>query len=281
MKQNSKTAFFLVIIVLVAGCLYGSGCTFASACASQVKYSVGEIDPAFDLDREAVVDLSIEAGEVWNQALGEEVFVYDESAPIKINFVYEERQRDRDTMMQRINELNLEYESLTELGDKINELITDYEGDLDDFNSDVEHWNSKGGAPSQVYSDLKKRERRLEKERKHINDLINAFNNTQTEYDLSAGDVSNMISQKRNTIEEAGVLISSGDGPDVINVYIYDGDDSLKLLLVHELGHVKAGHVMENDYSVMSLTMSDQQLENLQPTKEDIEMVETCNKANI
>lgn len=281
MKDYSWTLLVFGIILLAGGYYYGSELTGSSSCASQVTYSLGEIDADFNLDRERVAQLAMQAGDIWNQALGEEIYTYDENGPIKINFVYEQRQQERDIVERRLNELDIEYESLTELGDKINRKVASYEREAKDLNSDIEYWNSRGGAPNNIYRDLRNRENKLDRQRRHVNDLINAFNDTQTDYELSADTVNNIISQKRNTMEEAGVFMSSGDGgPDLINIYVYDGDDSLKLLLVHELGHAKAGHVIDNNYSVMSLAMSNQQLENLQPTEEDIEMVETCNREN-
>lgn len=275
-KKYTGTAFSIGCLLLFAWYYYSYGGSGSPNCDSQVKYSMGTIDPAFNLNKDNVINLSKQAGDIWNKALGKELYIYDENAPIKINFIYEQRQKDRDEIKQKMNSLNLQYGSLTELNNKINNLITAYQNDLNNYNSQIDYWNSRGGAPNYTYNNLKKWGNNIENQRVYINNLINAYNSSQDNYNFSVETFNDMVNQKRNNLEEEGIHVPSNNGsPEVINIYVYDGDDSLKYLLTHELGHVKANHAANND-SIMNPVINDAQLKNLSPTEEDINLVKSC-----
>lgn len=71
--------------------------TTAHICPTPIHYHLGEIDKRFDLDQETAKSAATRAEQLWENAIGKDLFDYDESASFAINFIYDERQQRSDT----------------------------------------------------------------------------------------------------------------------------------------------------------------------------------------
>lgn len=268
--------------------------TLEKPCRTPLKYSIGEIDPRFNITPEQLKDIISQAGEVWDKASGLNLFEYDPSAELKIKMVYDERQQETAEAGQLENDLaNLEkqrsaldrqYGGLDAEYDKklvqFNADLKKYGEDLKDYNKDVAYWNKRGGAPADEYDKLKKRQKSLnetydalkdrESELKKLssglnsiakkeNVLINNYNSAVTTYQNKYGEAQEF---------EKGVY----DPAQGITIYQFRETADLRLTLVHELGHMLGVGHTQNPQSIMYYLMGEQNLEN--PTLAPEDMVE-------
>ena len=197
MKRNLKFLFFLVLVGLIAGLAYYFSqpladfsqpiivqintaltrelATLFPACRKPVYYSLGEIDPRFNLTPDEIIKDTAEAANIWSQAFGHTLFAYASSGPLKINFVYDYRQQTTDQLKELgfiVDDDKKTYENLKAGYDTLNgqylekksqlqAQAADYEKKLKAFNTEVAKWNKRGGAPAAEYDRLKQTEAAL------------------------------------------------------------------------------------------------------------------------
>lgn len=258
---------FLISGFLIS--LFGLGSywyqTTAYICPTPIHYRLGEIDEQFGLDKETAKETAVEAERFWEEAIGKNLFVYDESAKFAINFIYDERQQRSETeegwhisldkerseneqLIAQIKKLGEEYQ-VTQAS--YNERRTDYENRLEAHNNKVEEYNTKGGAPKDVYQGL-------QDEAKTLNSLLNDL--VEREKDLSQkAEAINQLGEEGNKkiaaynaeVQEYNALFgkletfTQGDFKrDRINVYKFSNESELTAVLEHEFGHALGiGHV--------------------------------------
>lgn len=272
---------------------------FSKPCRTPLKYSVGEVDPRFNVTAEQLKNILATSEFVWEEGSVFNFFEYDPSAELKIKMVYDERQQETDEAgrleidlaaleKQRVT-LDRQYGGLDAEYDKklaqFNADLEKYEEDLKDYNQDVAFWNKKGGAPADEYDKLKKRQKSLEKtydalkdresELKRLasninsvakkeNALINNYNSAVTTYQNKYGEAREF---------EKGVY----DSTQGITIYQFRETADLRLTLVHELGHALGiGHT-QDPQSIMYYLMGEQDLENPKLAQEDMaELKNVC-----
>jgi hypothetical protein len=259
-------------------------------CSRPLEYTIGSIDPKFDVSSTELEQLAIEAAAVWNKAEGKTLLQYNPTADFKINLVYDSRQEQSEAAKELESDLHdLEttdstlkgqYDSFSaaykEKVDTYNKDVADYKKDLDKYNADVAHWNEKGGAPSDEYDKLKKEKNDLEDEYEKINQERTAINKLISQTNSIAKKENQIVTSYNNTVAtyksqygdtqefEKGVF----DGKE-IDIYQFKAAADLRLTLVHELGHyLGIGHV-ENSKSIMYYLIGDQEMNSPTLTTED------------
>jgi len=312
MRVLKKIFLYTLLLVIVSvGALVIAGkihqknqsiATFEKPCRMPLKYSIGEIDPRFNVAQDQLKDLISQAGAVWDKASGLNLFEYDPNAPLRIKMIYDERQQETDEASQLDADLkNLEsnrsaldkqYGGLDKKYDQklaaFKTGLASYEKRLKDYNEEVAYWNKKGGAPADEYAKLKK-------EQKDLNDEYDALKDQESELKSLASQI-NGIANKENSIVnnynsavttyqnkygktqefEKGVY----DPTQGITIYQFREIADLRLTLVHELGHALGlGHT-QNPQSIMYYLMGEQNLENPAPTAEDTAELKTVCQLN-
>ncbi|MFA4817565.1 MAG: matrixin family metalloprotease [Parcubacteria group bacterium] len=271
-------------------------------CRTPLKYSIGEIDPRFNITAEQLKNILAEAEIVWEEDGGLNLFEYDPNVELKIKMVYDERQQGSDeagkletdlaALEKQRATLDRQYGGLDAEYDKklaqFNIDLGEYEEDLEDYNKDVAYWNKRGGAPEDEYEDLKDEQKKLdktyealkdrEKELKSLaskingiankeNSIINNYNSTITTYQNKYGAAQEF---------EKGVY----DSAQGITIYQFRETADLRLTLAHELGHALGiGHT-QDPQSLMYYLMGEQNLENPTPTAEDAAELKTVCELN-
>ena len=82
------TIIFLCVCALAAGWFWQQN----QGCEYPLRYRVGEVDDRFNLSTREYRKIIQKAGDIWQRALGRELFVYDPAASFAINLIYDERQ---------------------------------------------------------------------------------------------------------------------------------------------------------------------------------------------
>lgn len=274
-----RRSYFLVLIMTMAACgsfFYG---TYTPLCYVPVTYRLGELDARFNLSTDEAKKHLADAAAVWETAVGQGLFVYDESSDFPVNFIFDDRQErtiaeeakraaldqkesTSETVATLYKKLTTEYErkKVAFTADS-----TAYEAKLARFNKKVAGYNDAGGAPPAEFAALKTEEKKLAA----IGGELQVRTATLAKL---AADI-NAVSERGNALisqYNAGVADYNHDfgAPDEftqgdykgtnINIYKFSNPKELERVLAHEFGHaLGVGHV-EGTASIMYYLMEKQ-----------------------
>ena len=293
-------SFILVLCVIYAGC-FGVQSFFRNPCALPKTFSVGPVDPQFNISKETVKTYSKEAAGIWNASYKEnELLTHVETGgDIQITFVYDERQRttiknerlqrtidaekgELNTIKETIDSLKKEYDTLEK---SITIQTKTYNTRLTKHNEEIEYWNSQGGAPREDYQRLEREAASLETERLSLNANIARFNvlvERIKNYDKDHNQVVSTLNEKIETLNK-NTLREFEEGtydPNTrtITIYEYGNTVALKRVLIHELGHALALNHVDDKEAIM---YSVNQGKNLTLTAADKEeLMNVCRERN-
>lgn len=269
----------------------GHGTAVVGLCDQPFLYSVGNIDSRFGINEESLANLAKEAEDIWDQQTGKNIFAYDSASSFKINLVFDERQEktlETEALEQKLKKLELTdaglkkqydatYANYSKKTDDYNALVKKYEKKQKNYNNDVSYWNSQGGAPEDEFEKLQDEKEELEDDYKELDKKRKEINKLVKEINVLAEKESKLVSdynQKVNTYKSKyGVAREFEKGVyngREINIYQFNENNDLRLVLAHELGHALGiGHV-ENPQSLMYYLMSEQDLDASKLTLEDV-----------
>ncbi len=273
-----------LLLLLLIATLFGSGFWYThidTACKVPVRYRIGEVDPRFGTSAEEIVRIAGRAELIWESEITTELFIYDPDADFPIHLVFDERQEnaeleaelreDLETKEGMSESVGAQYEKLIEqfrtLKKQYESRVVAYEASLKDYNDEVTEWNSKGGAPEPVLNTLKESESELKQEQTELEKLTQKLNGIVTELNRIGARGNTLIGDYNTIVEEYNERFSEthefaqGDyTTDAINIYQFDSEDELVIVLAHEFGHALAlGHV-ENERSIMYRVMDAQEI---------------------
>jgi len=263
----------------------------SNPCSSPLAYSIGSVDLRFNISQDSVMSLAQKSENVWESQTGINLFQYESNAPLKINLIFDSRQKqalEAVVLEQKLGKLKISdanikvqydklYAEYSRETDNYNTLAKKYEKEINSYNKEVSRWNDAGGAPPAEYEKLQKEQddlevmrKKLEKERKNINDLINQMNSLASREKQIVGSYNESVrtySEKYGATREFEKGIFNGQE---INIYQFNEDSDLELTIAHELGHALGINHVENPKSIMYYLMGEQDLNNPILTTEDI-----------
>ncbi len=79
---------------------------YYSVCDQAIHYHVDTVDPKFNLSRDSFSSDVSQAAQIWKDAVGKNLFVYDEKGELSINLIYDERQSLTNQINQMENKNN-------------------------------------------------------------------------------------------------------------------------------------------------------------------------------
>lgn len=262
-KINSVLFLILTIIFVVFGGFYLSASGFLKPCQKTLVYSLGEVDPLFNLSKDDLLKAIKQAEDIWETPINKDLFSYRENGSLKISLTYDSRQESTVKLQQlglsikddqkTYNTLKTKYNSLvsdyTSQKKSLDSLVTEYETIKVEYETRVDEWNKKGGAPRVEYdklieertvlADLASQITVIQKELNDLVDTINAtanvLNRLVAVLNINA-DTYNNIGSNQETEFQEGVYKKDISGAEII-VYQYDSYNKLVRVLAHELGH--------------------------------------------
>ncbi len=256
----------------------------AQPCSSPITYKIGTIDPQFGLSREQFLS-SIEGGvAVWEKGSKMKLFAYDQNnGSVVVNLIYDYRQQAIDKLkavgltiddtQTSYDGLKAKYDGLKSTYDQkkstLESHIANFQKAQDEYNTQVQSWNARGGAPKDVYKQLQSKKAELDAQRAQIQSEQSAFNTQVDTINALASNLNRLAgvlhlqAAKYNAIGEAtggefeeGVY-ESKLGEQKIDIYEFGSRAELARVLAHEMGHALGlDHVNDKDAIMYKLNQS-------------------------
>ena len=234
-----------------------------SPCSTPVTYSVGSIDPGFDISTSTFVSDLEDAEIIWETPSGKNLFQYLPSGgAVTVNLVYDQRQASTDkleTLGIATDQSQASYDLLKQRYDALlrqvaseqssyKNQIAAYQRDQDAYNSEVQTWNRKGGAPAGEYARLQNEKASLAAEFATVKSSEAAANADVATLNALATTLNQLIVQLNlNVVQYNSVGAAQGEfeegeyrlagGVETIDIYEYSNHVQLVRVLAHEMGH--------------------------------------------
>jgi Matrixin len=247
--------------------------TFSKPCSTPTLYTLGTIDPRFNISKdEILVELS-KASKLWNGVYGKDLLVYSASSSkaIPISLIYDRRQE----AVSLDNSISATKETQQEERTKLTSLQNTYKLSQDAYakkvsvlNAEgaaylekVQKANTSGGAPTDLFIQLQKEKESLLKKQNFLKEEHVALQKQSDEISKKIASFNqgvrqvNTVVQNFNTLSygddfEEGLYTQDANGKR-ISIYAYKNKDELVHSLAHELGHALLLPHNENPASIM------------------------------
>ena len=242
-----------------------------------LKWRMGTIDPRFGLDAGEVKQAVEQAIRLWESAAGKRLFVYDRSSGFPVNLVYDSRHAGRVAARQAKERLDSMKSDIGSAKDAVKAAQDNYKlklslfevsqsayrRKLEDYNRDVEYWNRNGGAPASVVSRLNAERQNLEIDRGRlrleeqevdslrtdVNDKIDSYNSLLSRYNSAANSFNRTFGKAVEM--SVGETAIRGSKVGRINIFSFESNTHLAVILAHELGHALGLKHVKGQDSIM------------------------------
>lgn len=245
------------------------------SCKKPILYSIGSFDERFGISIEDFKEYLREAESMWEKSVDKNLFIFEpddtKGDDLKVNLIYDYRQeataklkalgitvsdtkRSYDTLKSKYQTMQRDY---LKLNGEYESKSKSFETKQKEYNKEVEDWNSKGGAPADVYKELNARALALKDELSALNDiegdlnkkvddinaLVTVINRLAKTLNLNATELNTIGQKTRGEEFTQGEYKSSAEGRE-INIYEFSTEAKLVRVLTHEFGHALGlGHV--------------------------------------
>ena len=246
-------------------------------CRQPIPYSIGSFDAKFGISEENFLSAAKEAEDIWEKPFGKDFFAFTPNGYLKIHLIYDYRQEatnklgslglsventksSYDNLKVNYDELDASYKRDKALYES---RFQDFKTDRASYETEVDMWNKRGGAPKDVYDRLRASRESLDRELDALNQLraslnisIENLNALATTLNRVAASLNlnvaryNEVGQSRGDEFEEGIY-SRSLTEEKIDIYEYSTQSELIRVLAHELGHALGLPHVEDADSIM------------------------------
>lgn len=248
----------------------------SSICDKPVRYKIGSIDPKFKISETKLLAKVEEASDIWTNAYGKRLFVYDQNSDLEINLIYDERQGSFENIEDLEEGVNDQKMTLEEENAIYDQKVTELEKQVAELNEQIDYWNSKGGAPEPEFRYLTKMQEDLNSKIDELNSYANKLNQVVDDVNKNIGTFNNMVSKFNDVIVQKPEVGFYTSGDEKIDIFFYTDEENLVNILAHEMGHSLGLDHIEDEGAMMNPIVS----ENTGIKSADIELVNTFCEEN-
>lgn len=280
------------IILLASIAFWGyTKLSYNAPCTVPISYNLGSFDERFKIGKNDFLIAIEEASQIWEKAIGKDLFAVNPKSDLKINLIYDvrqalaERNRDltetvdtqkesADTIRARFSALQSRYKAAQA---EYESLSAQFKKMQDEYSAQVKYWNGRGGAPKNEYEKLNQEKNRLESfqntvesKRLEINAMVDEINALVKKYNFLVKTVNSTIdtiNKDAGKEFEEGEYVYDKEG-ERINIYEFGSRQVLVRVLAHEFGHVLGIDHNDNPDSIMYYLNTSK---NMTLTKEDLQ----------
>jgi hypothetical protein len=232
----------LLIILAICGGIYWQRQTlldlvYKSPCDTPISYKIGDVDPKFNLTQSQFEKDINMAADIWRKVEGKTLFEYQPEGILTISMVYDQRQELESQINNLDSQLNQQKKTLSPKLDEFNKLTKDFQARVTDLNNRIDFWNSRGGAPPEIYDQLKKEQQGLQIQSEKLKQMAQELNQSTNTFNSGVGQLKQTVNNFNEAISdkpEAGLYNGSDD---TITIYFNEGQTGIVHTVAHELGH--------------------------------------------
>lgn len=248
----------------------------SSVCDKPVKYKIGSIDQKFEITDTELLAKIEQASDLWKNAYGKRLFVYDTNSDLEINLIYDERQGSFENIEDLEEGVNDQKMTLEEENAIYDQKVAELEKQVAELNEQIDYWNSKGGAPEPEFRHLTKMQEDLNSKIDELNSYANKLNQVVDDVNENIGNFNNMVSKFNDVIVQKPEVGFYTSGEEKIDIFFYTDEENLVNILAHEMGHSLGLDHIEEEGAMMNPVVS----ENTGIKSGDIELVKTFCEEN-
>ncbi|MCL4365951.1 hypothetical protein M1437_01870, partial [Patescibacteria group bacterium] len=203
-----KKILLLILFLVILGFAVKANLPFLinlisySFCDNPIHFRVDTVDPRFNLSKDTFLSDINQAAELWNSAIDKNLFIYDPKGDLSINLIYDQRQFLTSKISQLTTTVQSEKQSFKPKVEEYQKLSADFKQKLDNLNSEIESWNSKGGAPPEEYSKLTAQQKELQTEADNLNAMARSLNTSADAYNSQIDQLNQTIGSFNDTLEQ-------------------------------------------------------------------------------